>query len=95
MAATLTVGVERPSDFTVMVWIEDGAGAIVRGSAASVTAGGARVRLAERPGFAAGDEVALRLCLERGAPTVARTARVSGVRGDDDTTECDLEWTVP
>jgi hypothetical protein len=92
MAATMTVGVERRSDFNALVWIEDATGTIVRGSAESVTDRGLRVRLAEKPGFAAGAVVALRLCLERGAPTVARTARVSWVRGGDESAECALEW---
>jgi hypothetical protein len=77
MPATSVVASEGHTHQEVMVWIEDGEGAIARGVAESVTASGARVRLAEQPGFTQGAEVALRLCFERNAPTVAATARVS------------------
>lgn len=80
---------------TVMVWIEDGTGTIARGQADSVSADGACVRLAERPDFGEGDEVAVRISFERGAPTVATTARVSGLRADADAVQCDLRWTAP
>ena len=78
-----------------MVWIEDGEGAIARGVAESVTAAGACVRLAERPAFGQGAEVALRLCFERDAPTVAATARVSFLHAEGAAVECGLEWTAP
>jgi len=80
---------------TVMVWIEDGTGSIARGHADSVSAEGVRVRLAETPDFGEGDEVAVRICLERGAPTIATTARVGGIRSGEDGAECDLVWTAP
>jgi hypothetical protein len=80
---------------TVMVWIEDGTGAIARGHADSVSAEGARVRLAETPDFGEGDEVDVRICFERGAPTVATTARVGGLHTDEDGVMCDLLWTAP
>ncbi len=79
----------------VLVWIEDGTGTIARGQADSVNAEGACVRLTERPDFGEGDEVAVRLCFERGAPTVATTARVGGIRPSEDTVLCDLLWTGP
>jgi hypothetical protein len=79
----------------VMVWIEDGTGTIARGYADSVSTDGACVRLAERPEFSEGDEVAVRMCFERSAPTVAATARVGWVRADADTVLCDLRWTAP
>jgi hypothetical protein len=79
----------------VLVWIEDGTGTIARGQADSVSAEGACVRLAERPDFGEGDEVAVRLCFEQGAPTVATTARVGGIRPSLDAVLCDLQWTGP
>jgi len=80
---------------TVMVWIEDGTGSIARGHADSVGAEGMTVRLAEEPGFGEGDEVAVRVCLERGAPTIATTARVGAIRTSEDGVACDLLWTAP
>lgn len=80
---------------TVAVWIEDGTGTIARGYANEVSAEGACVRLAEEPDFGEGDEVAVRICFERGAPTVATTARVGGVRTSADAVLCDLLWTAP
>ena len=80
---------------TVMVWIEDGTGRIARGHADSGGAEGVHVRLAETPDFGEGDEVAVRICFERGAPTIATTARVGGVRTGEDGVACDLLWTAP
>jgi hypothetical protein len=78
----------------VMAWIEDGTGTIARGHVESASAQGACVRLPERPGFGEGDEVAVRICFAVGAPTVAATARVSGVRESGDAVLCDLQWTA-
>lgn len=94
MLAADAVAVEREPDQRVMVWIEDGTGAIARGVAVSVTAGGTRVRLSETPAFDGGDAVSLRLCFQVGAPTVAMTARVVWVRAAGSTNECGLEWTA-
>jgi hypothetical protein len=80
---------------TVMVWIEDGTGRIARGHADGVTAEGLNVRLAEPPGFAQGDEVAVRICFERGAPTVAAAACVAWLHEGEDAVECTLRWTAP
>lgn len=80
---------------SAMVWIEDVAAGIARGEADSVTRQGLHVRLSGPPAFEPGDEVAVRLCLERGAPTVATTARVAVVRADAGQVECDLEWDAP
>jgi hypothetical protein len=91
MAAVKTAA-EQHSDRSAMVWIEDETGAITRGLADTLTKSGARVRLAEKPGFDTGDEVALRICFERDAPTVATTARVRRVHAGEDTFECELEW---
>jgi len=61
---------------TVMLWIESGAGKITRGHVDSIGAEGVRVRIAEEPDFSQGDEVAVRVCFDRGAPTVAVKARI-------------------
>jgi len=76
-----------------MVWIEDGNGSIARGLAGAISSRGVLVRLAEPARFEAGAEVALRICFERGAPTVGTTARVSFLRDAADGSECGLEWT--
>ncbi len=86
---------EGQSDRTVMVWIEDGEGSIARGVAQSVTSSGACVRLTGTPALETGQEVALRICFERGAPTVALRALVRFVRNTQGTFECGLEWTAP
>ena len=75
-----------------MVWIEDGAGAIVRGHADSLTQTGARLILPEDPGLAPGREVALRLCLDRGAPILTAQARVRAVQVEDGMVLCSVEW---
>jgi hypothetical protein len=90
--ATNVVNAGSPIDRPVAVWIEDGDGAILRGVADSVTAGGAHVRLAGRPGFESGAGVALRLCFDPEQPIVATTARVSWVRIESGQPECGLEW---
>jgi hypothetical protein len=87
------VSAGNPVDRPVAVWIEDGDGTIVRGMAESVTAGGARIRLASEPGFGQGAGVALRLCSDPHSPTVAATARVSWVRSESGEAECGVEWT--
>jgi hypothetical protein len=75
------------------VWIEDGDGTIVRGTAEFLTAGGLQVRLAGLPRFRTGAGVALRISLDPESPTVAATARVRWVRSDGGEAECALEWT--
>ena len=86
---------ERPSGRNAIVWIEDAASRISRGQADSVTREGLHVNLAEAPAFGQGDEVAVRLALERGAPTVATTARVAWVRTGTASAECSLQWSAP
>jgi hypothetical protein len=80
---------------SAMVWIEDGTGTITRGHVDSANDRGACVRLPRRPRVVAGDEVAVRICLEAGADTVATTARIGGVREKEGSVLCDLEWTAP
>jgi len=79
---------------TVMLWIESGAGKITRGHVDSIGAEGVRVRIAEEPDFSQGDEVAVRVCFDRGAPTVAVKARIDWLRADGDAVECELRWTA-
>jgi hypothetical protein len=86
---------ERSRKLAAMVWIEDGAARISRGEADTVTSEGLQVRLAEAPEFDAGDEVAVRLSFQRGAATVAVTARVAWVRGAAGQVECGLQWSTP
>jgi hypothetical protein len=95
MAEAETTSADSQSPQKVMVWVEDDAGTISRGQADSISTSGARVRLAGTPAFATGDEVALRMCFEPGAPTIATTARVSWLRVVGDAAECALEWTAP
>jgi ornithine carbamoyltransferase len=78
-----------------MVWIEDAASRIARGHADAVTREGLHVRLAEPPAFAQGDEVAVRIAPERGAKTLATTARVDSVQGAAGDVECSLVWSAP
>jgi len=85
---------EGHSERTVMVWIENREGAIARGVAESVTSSGVCVRLADAPAFEVGHDVSLRICFERGTPTVALGARVRFVRNTTGTPECGLEWTA-
>lgn len=80
---------------SAMVWIEDGASRIARGEADAITRQGMHVRLTEAPGFGQGDVVAARLAFERGAPTVATTARVEWVRVAEGQAECGLQWSGP
>jgi hypothetical protein len=93
--ATASTSIESQCELSAMVWVEDEAGTIFRGQADAVTASGARVCLDGNPILATGDEVALRLCFEPGAPTIATTARVTWVGVAGDSTECGLEWTAP
>lgn len=80
---------------TALVWIEDDAGRISRGETDKITSEGLQVRLPDAPGFGQGDEVAVRLSFERGAATVAVTARVVWLRGAAGQVECCVEWSTP
>lgn len=80
---------------SAMVWIEDAAAHISRGEADSVTREGMSVRLADPPAFGRGEEVAVRIAFERGAATVATTARVDGVSSGAGAVECRLVWSAP
>lgn len=78
-----------------IVWIEDALSRIARGEAHSVTSEGLRVRLADAPGFAPGDEVTLRVSFERGAPTIATTGSVRLVERGAGGIEVGLVWSAP
>jgi len=78
-----------------MVWIEDRSSKIARGEADAVTSEGMHVTLTEAPGFGQGDVVAVRLSFERGARTVATSARVAWLRGSQGRAECGLQWSGP
>jgi hypothetical protein len=94
LAMSTTTGSEA-FEWTPMVWVEDRMGVIARGLADSVTAIGAQIRLGDKPQIVEGDLVSLRICMERGAASVARRARVSWVRQSGSVVECGLEWLVP
>lgn len=79
---------------SAIVWIEDEGSHISRGQADSVTRDGFHVNLADVPAFHQGDEVAVRLAFERGAPSFATTARVDWVREGAGSTECSLHWSA-
>ena len=79
---------------SAMVWIEDAASHISRGHADSVTREGFHANLSDEPAFHQGDEVAVRLAFERGAPTFATTARVAWIRPGAVNTECRLMWSA-
>jgi hypothetical protein len=95
MPAATAVGTREKGAASAMVWIEDGASRIVRGEADSVTREGLHATLAEPPAFAQGDDVAVRIAFERGAPTLATTARVSALRVDAGGAEVRLVFTAP
>jgi hypothetical protein len=88
--------VKQPSrKLSALVWIEDDTARISRGEAETVTSEGLQVKLAEAPGFGQGDEVAVRISFQRGAATIAVTARVAWVRGAAGQVECGLQWSTP
>jgi hypothetical protein len=95
MPAATAVGTEKKRKANAMVWIEDAASRIARGEADSVSSEGLHATLPEPPAFGQGDEVAVRIALERGAATLASTARVDWVRAGASGVECRLLWTAP
>lgn len=95
MPARTAVATEATNGIGAMVWIEDAAARISRGEADGVSREGLHVKLAEAPAFRQGDEVAVRIAVERGAPTLATTARVGFVRGGAGGVECGLVWCAP
>lgn len=78
---------------SVRVWIEDGCGSIARGLVEVISEDRAFVRLTEAASVGSGDEVAVRLSFDRSSPTLGAAARVLWIRSEDETWECELEWT--
>jgi hypothetical protein len=77
----------------VRIWIEDGAGSIVRGVVEVVSENCALVRLMGEVVMTSGHDVAVRLAFDRNSPTLAGAARILWVRTTGDEAECELEWT--
>ena len=76
-----------------MAWLENGEGPIARGSVTLLSQEGAHVRMLEIGSIEPGDEVEVRLRLDRDTPSVAATGRVLWTEESNDTVECELEWT--
>jgi hypothetical protein len=74
------------------VWIERADGTIVRGSAETVSARGARVRLPGRHGFRPDEPVVLRICFSPERPTVSASAQVRCARQLGEAVDCELDW---
>ena len=83
------------SKAVAIVWIEDRASRISRGEAEWVSAEGLRVRLSDTAGLGPGEDVNVRIARDRGAPTVATTARVTQVSAGASGVECSLVWSAP
>ena len=78
----------------VLMWIENGRGAIARGTADDLSREGARIRLTEASATVApGEEVAVRLSFDRDTDTVAAVGRVLAIRANGGAPVCVLEWT--
>ena len=77
----------------VLMWLENGSGAIARGMAVELSSARARIRLTEAANLAPGDEVAVRLSFDRDRDTVAAAGRVLALRTDGGEPVCELEWT--
>ena len=76
-----------------MAWLEDGRGSIARGAVTLLSQEGAHIRLLDVSPIEPGDEVDVRLRLDRETPSVAASGRVLWTQEVDGTTECELEWT--
>jgi len=77
----------------VLMWLENGSGAIARGMAVELSNERARIRLTDAATLAPGDEVAVRLSFDRDTDTVAAAGRVLGLRVNGEAPVCELEWT--
>jgi len=95
MQATLTERTPQPSTGPEgpMAWLETGRGRIARGAVTLLSQEGAHIRMMEVTSIEPGDEVDVRLSLDRDTPSVAATGRVLWTEETNDTTECELEWT--
>jgi hypothetical protein len=76
-----------------MAWLETGRGPIARGVVELLSTQGAHIRLMGESSIEPGDEVELRLSLDRDSPTVAATGQVVFTQEVDGAIECELEWT--
>lgn len=93
-------GVPETSPFTgsdpsgpVLMWLENGGGAIARGTAVEMSNARARVRLTDTAALAPGDDVAVRVSFDRDTDTVAAAGRVLAIRANGEAPVCELEWT--
>jgi hypothetical protein len=77
----------------VLMWLENGGGAIARGTAVELSRERARVKLTEVATLAPGDDVAVRVSFDRNTDTVAGEGRVLTIRANGDSPVCELEWT--
>ena len=77
----------------VLMWLEDGRGAIARGTAVDLSNERARIRLTDAATLAPGEEVAVRLSFDRHTDTVAAAGRVLTIRANGEAPVCELEWT--
>ena len=76
-----------------MAWLENGHGPIARGAITLLSLEGAHIRMLDIGSIEPGDEVDVRLRLDRDTPSVAATGRVLWTEESNDTIECELEWT--
>ena len=77
----------------VLMWLENGSGAIARGMAVELSSARARIRLTEASTLAPGDEVAVRLSFDRDRDTVAAAGRVLAMQTNGEKPVCEMEWT--
>jgi hypothetical protein len=76
-----------------IAWLENASGPIARGAVTLLSAEGAHIRLIGHASIEPGDEVDVRLSLDRDSPILAATARILWTQEEDDAIECELEWT--
>ena len=88
----MTVQASSTSVDSMRVWIERADGTILRGSAETVSARGARVHLPGRHDFGPDEAVLLRICFSPERPTVAASAQVRWTRQLAEAVDCGLEW---
>ena len=77
----------------IRIWIDNGEGSIARGLIEVLSESGAVVRFVGATPMASGDDVVVRIAVNRMSPTLGGAARVCRVRSDGDAWECELEWT--
>lgn len=90
-AETTVDGAPGPEE--PLAWLEDDRGSIARGVVTLLSKDGAHIRLAEAGSIEPGDEVDVRLSLDRATPSVAGTGTVLWTQEADDAIECEIEWT--